>query len=539
MRVRPAEEDQRDLARRLDAVDVRLDHRRAAFAVKRLHVRGRGGRPLGLVARRGSSPGREDRLDDEAPVRRLERLARLEEAGRHDRHARGLELGEVALVRAPAQDGQRVEDPGQPGGPVEELRAPLRVVPGRADDHEVEALPVDLRRVPDGRNSLDAARAQSRQQRRSVLVELGHLVAGCEPYERVDTIRLRFSHHTIGGRPRDGQDYWNRPRHDQLVRGRDRGRRACRDPERRGREDHPVRRRVRERRPAARRGAREAPAGDEPPEHDLLDQAVHGPQVRRGLGGDEDRPLRGRAGPERRRPREGRRQGVRAAGDQRDDPAEAEGRRRGVPRRGGHRGGGHRSGLLQQRAARGDQGRRQDRRSQRPADHQRAHRRRARVRPRQGDLGPHDPRLRPRRRDVRRLDPRARRGRLRGEGDERRQPPRRRQLRQGDRRLDGGRVQARPGHRPLRGQDGPPASLRGGREGEDRALVDDDDADQPAVRHRHSRGPEAPRPAAHAREAERAHRPSCSSARSSRPRSAWPTPGSTRPRSTTSSSSAA
>ena len=195
------------------------------------------------------------------------------------------------------------------------------------------------------------------------------------------------------------------------------------------------------RRPAARRRAREAPAGDEPAEHDLLDQALHGPQVRRGLGGDEDRPVRGRPGPERRRAREGGGQGVRAAGDQRDDPPEAQGRRRGVPRRGGHRRGDHRPGLLQQRAARGDEGRRQDRRAQRPADHQRADRRGARVRPRQGGLRPDDPRLRPRRRHVRRLGARARRGRLRGEGDERRQPPRRRQLRQGDRRLDGRRVQ--------------------------------------------------------------------------------------------------
>ena len=110
----------------------------------------------------------------------------------------------------------------------------------------------------------------------------------------------------------------------------------------------------------------------------------------------------------------------------------------------------HRPGLLQQRAARGDEGRRQDRRPQRPADHQRADRGRARVRPRQGGRRPDDPRLRPRRRHVRRVGARARRRRLRGEVDERRQPPRRRQLRQGDRRLDGRRVQARPGHRPGR-----------------------------------------------------------------------------------------
>ena len=56
------------------------------------------------------------------------------------------------------------------------------------------------------------------------------------------------------------------------------------------------------------------------------------------------------------------------------------------------------------------------------------------------------------------------------------------------------------------GPDGAPAPLRGGREGEDRALVDDDDADQPAVRHRDAGGPEAPRPAAHAREARGARR---------------------------------
>ena len=40
----------------------------------------------------------------------------------------------------------------------------------------------------------------------------------------------------------------------------------------------------------------QAPAGDEPAEHDLLDQALHGPQVRRGLRGDDDRPVRGREG---------------------------------------------------------------------------------------------------------------------------------------------------------------------------------------------------------------------------------------------------
>ena len=89
------------------------------------------------------------------------------------------------------------------------------------------------------------------------------------------------------------------------------------------------------------------------------------------------------------------------------------------------------------------------------------------------------------------------------------------------------------------GPDGAPAPLRGGREGEDRALLDDDDADQPAVRHRDAGGAEAPRPAAHAREARGAQRTTCSSAPSARRSRRSPTPGSTRRRSTTSSSSAA
>ena len=42
-----------------------------------------------------------------------------------------------------------------------------------------------------------------------------------------------------------------------------------------------------------------------PREHRLLDQALRGPEVRRGLGGDDDRPLRGHEGPERGRAGEG------------------------------------------------------------------------------------------------------------------------------------------------------------------------------------------------------------------------------------------
>ena len=115
----------------------------------------------------------------------------------------------------------------------------------------------------------------------------------------------------------------------------------------------------------------------------------------------------------------------------------------------GRQRGHHRPGVLQRRPAPGDQGRRQGRRPRRQAHHQRADRRVAGLRPRQG-VRPDDPRLRPRRRHVRRVRARDRRRRLRGQVDRGRQPPRRRQLRQGDRRLAGRRVQARPGHRPQR-----------------------------------------------------------------------------------------
>ena len=257
---------------------------------------------------------------------------------------------------------------------------------------------------------------------------------------------------------------------------------------------------------APRRHRRQAPGGDEPREHDLLDQALHGPQGGRGQGGGDDRPLQGRRRPQRRRPRRGARQAVLAARDLGDDPAEAEGRRRAEARRDGRRRRDHRPRLLQRRPAPGDQGRRQDRRARGQADHQRADRRLARLRARQGGRRPDDPRLRPRRRHLRRLGARDRRRRLRGEVDRRRQPPRRRQLGQGDRRVAGRRVQARPGRRPVGRQELAAAPLRGGREGEDRALHDPGDADQPALHHRGRGRPQAPRHEAQPREAERADR---------------------------------
>ena len=94
-------------------------------------------------------------------------------------------------------------------------------------------------------------------------------------------------------------------------------------------------------------------------------------------------------------------------------------------------------------------------------------------------------------------DPRARRGRLRGQGHQRRHPPRRRRLRPARHRLAAGRVQEGPGHRPVQGPAGPPAPQGGGREGQDRAVLDGLDRDQPAVRHGRRLGPQAPRDEPH------------------------------------------
>ena len=119
-----------------------------------------------------------------------------------------------------------------------------------------------------------------------------------------------------------------------------------------------------------------------------------------------------------------------------------------------HRRGDHRAGVLRGRAAPGDQGGRPDRRPERAADRQRADRGRAGLRPGQGPEGADHPGLRPRWRHLRRVPAGDRRGRRRGQGDQRRQPPRRRRLGRAGHHLARRQVQERPGHRPDQGQDG-------------------------------------------------------------------------------------
>ena len=90
---------------------------------------------------------------------------------------------------------------------------------------------------------------------------------------------------------------------------------------------------------------------------------------------------------------------------------------------------------------------------------QRAHRGRAGVRPRQGRR-PDDPRLRPRWRHVRRVPARDRRGRGRGQGDQRRQPPRWRRLGLPRRGVDGQEVQGQQRRRPRRPTRSPSSASR-------------------------------------------------------------------------------
>ena len=197
---------------------------------------------------------------------------------------------------------------------------------------------------------------------------------------------------------------------------------------------------------------------------------------------------------QRRRLGRGARQEDLAAAGVRRDPAQDEEDGRGLSRRGSHGSGHHRARVLQRLAAPGDQGRRQHRGPRRQADHQRAHRGRARVRPRQAGRRPQDRGLRPGWRHVRHLDhrdrERRRRAPVRGDVDQRRHVSRRRGLRPAAHRLHRHRVQEGSRRRPEERRARAPAPEGRGREGEDRALELAADRDQPAVHHgRRSRGP--------------------------------------------------
>ena len=182
---------------------------------------------------------------------------------------------------------------------------------------------------------------------------------------------------------------------------------------------------------------------------------------------------------------------VRARGDLRARAPQARRGRVEVPRREGQRGRHHGAGLLQRRAAPGDQGRGPHRRPGGPAHHQRAHGRGAGLRPGQEEERD-GPGLRPGRRHLRREHPGHRRRRGRGARHRGRHPPGRRRLRPAHRRLPGRRVQAGQRHRPAVRPAGAAAPVRGGREGQGRAVLGDPDHDQPAVHHRRRLRAQAP-----------------------------------------------
>ncbi len=120
----------------------------------------------------------------------------------------------------------------------------------------------------------------------------------------------------------------------------------------------PERRRVhRQGRPPRRRPG-QAAGRHQPEAHDLLDQAVHGPAAQRGRERREARPVQDRRRAERPRQGRHRRQAVHAAGNLGDDPPQAQGSGRSVPRAHRPQGGHHRAGVLQRRPAAGDHRRR-------------------------------------------------------------------------------------------------------------------------------------------------------------------------------------
>ena len=174
-----------------------------------------------------------------------------------------------------------------------------------------------------------------------------------------------------------------------------------------------------------------------------------------------------------------------------------------------------------QRQATKDAG--QDRRPRGAAHHQRADRGRAGLRA--GQEAQRDRAgVRPRRRHVRRQHPRRRRRRGRGARHRGRHPPRRRRLRPPARRPPGRRVPAGQRHRPAQGPAGAAAAVRGGREGQGRAVVGDPDPGQPAVHHRRRQRAQAPHDDDHALDVRASSPPTWSSAAWARSSRRWPTP---------------
>ena len=242
-------------------------------------------------------------------------------------------------------------------------------------------------------------------------------------------------------------------------------------PNAEGRPDDPVGRRLRQGRRGPRRRGGQAPGRHQRGPHDPLGEAPHGHQL----------------------DHRHRRQEVHVPGDLGPHPHEAQARRRGLPGRHRHPGRHHRARVLRRRPAHRHQGGRPDRRPRGAAHHQRAHRGGPGLRHGQGGRGPDDPGVRPRRRHLRRVGARDRRRRVRGEVHPRRHQPGRRRL--GPARSSTGWSTSFKGdHGVDLGKD--KMALQRLKEAAEKAKIELSpgraDPDQPAVHHRHRRGPAPP-----------------------------------------------
>ena len=100
--------------------------------------------------------------------------AGLGKVGRHHRQPGARQVPQVVLVGVPAHHRRRIQQlraRGRALHPGEELRQPLGVVPRRAQQRQVEALPLDLRVVPVGDLGRGAGGSERREQRRHVLIQ--------------------------------------------------------------------------------------------------------------------------------------------------------------------------------------------------------------------------------------------------------------------------------------------------------------------------------------------------------------------------------
>ena len=223
-----------------------------------------------------------------------------------------------------------------------------------------------------------------------------------------------------------------------------------------------VGRRLHQGRRDPRRPGRQAPGRHQSREHGVLDQAVHGPPLRRGAGGDQARPVQGRQG--RRTATCGSRS---AASSTRRPRSPAMILRKLKEAAEAHLGEKVTQAVItvpayfndSQRQATKDAGKIAGLEVLRIVNEPTAAALAYGLDKKKDeqiavyDLGGGH---------VRHLDPRDRRGRVRGQGDQRRHAPRRRRLRPARHRLDRGRVQEGARHRPAPGPHGAPAA-EGGR----------------------------------------------------------------------------